>query len=146
MRQLTRCLLLVFSVALINAKVMVIHRSDGRSERYYASDVKKMSFEQDLTDIDRPAPRQEAVLTNRCRAIGRIGVVRVDLAAPSPVTLDLYDMRGVRLSGIRHSALPTGRHRLSVLPRGGKHIAHGPYIVRVAIGCTVSTHRIVLGL
>mgnify|MGYP006301778923 CR=1 FL=1 len=123
------CLLL-----LVNAKIMEIHKSDGKVERYYLSDVKTMTFGKDPANsigLEPPVPARSAITPHLSLAPG---FFTITLALPSPVRMKLFDARGRLVAGIHEVVDEPGTHRFRIGRTGGADLGAGWYLVRASIG------------
>ncbi len=59
-----------------------------------------------------------------------------DLASPSPVRLEIFDLRGARVRTLAEGMLPAGRHQLAWRgdDDGGRPLAAGVYLARLVAG------------
>jgi len=73
-------------------------------------------------------------------------VIRYDLASPSRVELQIYDLAGHLVQTLRSGDEPAGRHEVSWQGRdaSGRSLATGVYFYRLRAGNEVETRRMVL--
>lgn len=127
---------------LVNAKVMELHRADGMVERYYVSDVRKLTVTRNEdVEAERGAlllhPRNNTVVVRSPR-----GIVQVYLASGSEVGIDLYSMRGAHLHHVDRSFFQAGSHGFRLFGPGGP--CAGSYILRVAIGGKTHSRKVII--
>lgn len=129
-------------LVLVNAKVMEFHRADGMVERYYVSDVGRLTVTRNEdVEAERGAlvshPRNNTVVVRSPR-----GIVRVYLASGSEVGIDLYSMRGAHIHHVDRSFRRAGSHGFRLFGPGGT--GAGSYILRVSIGGKTHSRTVII--
>ncbi|MBD3242489.1 MAG: hypothetical protein GF331_18010 [Chitinivibrionales bacterium] len=142
MRFFVRLTVCASLLLLVNAKIMEIHKSDGRVERYYVSDVTRLTVEQGSSMAARPAPALQSRIADGLRVLGS-GVLQVSVATRSRVRIELFDARGRLVAGVHDKVREPGSHRFH-LDRIGAGAGTGWYVVRATIGGRVLSRTLVL--
>ena len=78
--------------------------------------------------------------------LGATTALAVDLAAPTPARVDIYDLLGRRVRNLAERDLPAG---VTVLPwdgrdQSGSHVGRGVYFARLLAGDRQFTVRLLL--
>jgi hypothetical protein len=107
----------------------VLHGSPGRGDATTA------------VGEDLALPQRFDLRQNYPNPFNASTLIRFSLAAPSQVSLDVYDLLGQHVATIIDRAMPAGEYRFTWRP---EQLASGVYFYRIEAGSFVATRKLLL--
>ena len=136
-------LLLLVLATQSSAQVMVIHRSDGTTQRIPVSDIAKITFDLDATSANwsgKTSLKMKSMLAN---ILPNPFFTRVSytLEDESQVNIAVFDVQGKMVRSVLSGHTQPGSHLVDwdATDNSGQKVAPGPYLIRVEIAGQVQS-------
>lgn len=98
------------------------------------------------TDAPAPSALRHRLLQNAPNPFNPETIIEFTLAAPGPVLLEVYDLRGLRVRTLAAADLPAGVHRIrwDGCDDAGRAVASGVYCYRMSTEGFMSVRKMML--
>lgn len=133
---LSGCIGLFCAIAAFSAPCLVVHKSDGTTEKIPIAEINKITFNLTESSVNQSQMSRDVKKFTSAIKTGFFGAdIEYSLKKECAVHIKIFDLKGMIVRTLITATQPAGTHKISwdYRHQNGKKVATGSYIAKVII-------------